>query len=49
MVSKLIIPNLYKKFKLKKRNIIFENYIQRPIILKEGISNGILEVFEFLE
>jgi hypothetical protein len=45
---KLIIPNPHGKFKLKGRNIIFEGNFVRSLILKEGISNGILEVFAFL-
>jgi hypothetical protein len=43
-LSKLSIPNPHGKFKLKGRNIIFEGY-PRSLILKEGISDGILEVF----
>jgi hypothetical protein len=48
-LSRLIIPNPHGKFKLEKRNIIFKgvgygNNI-RSLILKEGISDGILEVF----
>jgi hypothetical protein len=46
-LSKLIIPNPQGKFKLEGRNIIFEcGYTDTSsVILKEGISNGILEVF----
>jgi hypothetical protein len=44
--SRLIIPNPHRKFKLEGRNIIFENYT-RSLILKEGILDGILEVFVF--
>jgi hypothetical protein len=40
----LMIPNPHGKFKQEGRNIIFENYT-RSLILKEGISDGILEVF----
>jgi hypothetical protein len=45
-LSRLIIPNPHGKFKLEGRNIIFESgdYPQ-SVILKEGISEGILEVF----
>jgi hypothetical protein len=48
-LSSLIIPNPYGKFKLEGRNIIFEckGVYARSFILKEGISNGILEVFRF--
>jgi hypothetical protein len=46
-LSKLIFPNPHGKFKLEGRNIIFEvdNYVKRSLILKEGILDGILEVF----
>jgi hypothetical protein len=48
-LSRLIIPNPYRGFKLEGRNIIFKGYgfikDKRSIILKEGISDGILEVF----
>jgi hypothetical protein len=46
-ISRLIIPNPHRNFKLKGRNIIFEcdYWNPRSIILKEGISNGILKVF----
>jgi hypothetical protein len=40
-----MIPNPHKKFKLKGRKIIFENNNIRSLILKEGISDGILEMF----
>jgi hypothetical protein len=43
-LSKLTIPNPHGKFKLEGRNIIFQGYT-RSLILKEGISDGILEVF----
>jgi hypothetical protein len=53
-VSRLTIPNPHEMFKLEGRNIIFEiesNDLidERSLILKEGISNGILEVFMFLK
>jgi hypothetical protein len=43
----LIVPNPHGKFKLEGRNIIFECDWRnsRSLILKEGISDGILEVF----
>jgi hypothetical protein len=44
-LSRLIIPNPHKKFKLEGRNVIFEGGYDRSVILKEGISDGILEVF----
>jgi hypothetical protein len=46
-LSKLTIPNPHGKFKLEGRNIIFEYCYPnvRSLILKEGISDGILEVF----
>jgi hypothetical protein len=45
-LSKLTIPNPHGKFKLEGRKIIFEDAtISRSLILKEGISDGILEVF----
>jgi hypothetical protein len=46
-LSRLIISNPHGRFKLEGRDIIFEcdwdN--KRSLILKEGISDGILEVF----
>jgi hypothetical protein len=46
---KLTIFNPHGKFKLEGRNIIFQSDIfgddRRSLILKEGISDGILEVF----
>jgi hypothetical protein len=48
-LSRLIIPNPHGKFKLEGRNVIFEGgYYPRSLILKEGISNEILEVFVLL-
>jgi hypothetical protein len=44
-ISRLIIPNSHGKFKLEGRNITFKDDCKRSLILKEGISNGILEVF----
>jgi hypothetical protein len=46
-LSRLIIHNPHGKFKLKGRNIIFEGDHNNPrsLILKDGISDGILEVF----
>jgi hypothetical protein len=46
-LSRLIIHNPHGKFKLEGRNIIFEGGWDNPrsLILKEGISDGILEVF----
>jgi hypothetical protein len=43
-LSRLIIPNPHEMFKLEGRNAIFEGY-KRSLILKKGISEGILEVF----
>jgi hypothetical protein len=43
-LSKLTIPNPHGRFKLEGRNIIFEGF-KGSLILKEGISDGILEVF----
>jgi hypothetical protein len=40
-----IIPNPHGKFKLEGRNVIFEGENLRSLIFKEGISDGILEVF----
>jgi hypothetical protein len=40
-LSRLIVPNPYGKFRLEKRNVMFNC----TLILKEGISDGILEVF----
>jgi hypothetical protein len=44
---RLTIPNPYGKFKLEGRNIIFEcdGDDGRSLILKEGISCGILKMF----
>jgi hypothetical protein len=39
---------LYKKFKLEKRNAIFEENCIKSLVFKEGISNGVLEVFDVL-
>jgi hypothetical protein len=44
-LSKLTIPNPHGEFKLEGRNIIFENGYLRSLILKEGLLDGILEVF----
>jgi hypothetical protein len=44
-LSRLIIPNSHGMFKLEGRNVIFEYPHIRSLILKEGISDGILEVF----
>jgi hypothetical protein len=44
-LSRLTIPNPHGKFKLEGRKIIFEGDYTRSLILKEGISDGILEVF----
>jgi hypothetical protein len=48
-LSKLIIPNPHGRFRLEKQSIIFEGYNllinARSVILKEGISNGILKMF----
>jgi hypothetical protein len=42
-----MIPNPHGKFKLEGRKIIFDCdfFDKRSLILKEGISDGILEVF----
>jgi hypothetical protein len=42
-----MLPNSYEEFILEGRNIIFEGDIYNPrsLILKEGISDEILEVF----
>jgi hypothetical protein len=48
-LSKLTIPNPHGKFELEGQKIIFEgdgySDDSRSLILKEGISDGILEVF----
>jgi hypothetical protein len=48
-LSKLTIPNPHGMFKLEGRKIIFkgDGYSKntRSLILKEGISDGILKVF----
>jgi hypothetical protein len=44
-LSKLTIPNPHGKFRLEGRKIIFEGGYTRSLIFKEGISDGILEVF----
>jgi hypothetical protein len=44
-LSRLIIPNPHGKFKLEGRNVIFEGHFGRSLVLKEGIPDGILEVF----
>jgi hypothetical protein len=43
-LSRLTIPNPHRKFKLEGQKIIFEGD-KRSLIIKEGISDGILEVF----
>jgi hypothetical protein len=40
----LVVPNPHE-FKLEGQNITFERGYKNSFILKEGISNGILEVF----
>jgi hypothetical protein len=49
LLSKLIIPNPHGNFTLEERNFEFEGDegYPRSVILKEGISDGILEVFVF--
>jgi hypothetical protein len=46
-LSRLTIPNPYGKFKLEGKNITFVYCYPNAtsLILKEGISDGILEVF----
>jgi hypothetical protein len=45
-LSRLIIPNPHGELELKGRTAIFEGHFTcRSLILKEGISDGILEVF----
>jgi hypothetical protein len=46
-LSRLIIHNPHGRFKLEGRKSIFEGGYnnQRSLILKEGISDGILEMF----
>jgi hypothetical protein len=47
-LSRLTIPNPHGEFELEGRNIVFQGdgyEDRRSLILKEGISNGILEVF----
>jgi hypothetical protein len=45
-LSKFTIPNPHGKFKLEGGKMIFEcGSYTRSLILKEGISDGILEVF----
>jgi hypothetical protein len=46
-LSRLIFPNPLENFQLEKRDIKFEgvDFKTRSLILKRGISNGILEVF----
>jgi hypothetical protein len=43
-LSRLIIPNPHLMFTLEGRNIVFY-FEAQSLILKEGILNGILEVF----
>jgi hypothetical protein len=42
---RLIILNPHENFKLEERNIIFKGHYKSSLILKEGTSNGILEMF----
>jgi hypothetical protein len=48
-LSRLAIPNPHGKFKIEAQNMVFQgddNFKDvRSLILKEGISDGILEVF----
>jgi hypothetical protein len=40
-----MIPNSHGELKLKGRTVIFEGDKEMSLILKEGILDGILEVF----
>jgi hypothetical protein len=42
---RLVIPNPHGLFKLEGRSVTFEGGNGRSLILKEGISDGNLEVF----
>jgi hypothetical protein len=47
-LSKLLIPVLYEKFELKERYFTLGPFFcgyPTSLLLKEGISDGILEVF----
>jgi hypothetical protein len=47
-LSRLIIPNPHEGFRLEGRKMIFQgggSYITRSLILKEKISDKVLEVF----
>jgi hypothetical protein len=44
-LSRLIIPNPHGKLKLRGGTVTFKDHKERSLILKEGISDGILEVF----
>jgi hypothetical protein len=49
--SHFLLPNKYGSYKLKGRKAIFDSDNKgnlRSLILKEGISNRLLEVFVFL-
>jgi hypothetical protein len=49
-LSRLTIPNPCWNFKFEGRSIIFEKAsFGRSLVLKEGTSNGILEVFAFVK
>jgi hypothetical protein len=48
-ISRLIIPNPHEMFLLVERIIVFKGGYARSLILKEGISDGILEVFVFCQ
>jgi hypothetical protein len=42
---RLIIPNPHGEFKLEGQKMIFEGGIRKSVILKEGMLDGISEVF----
>jgi hypothetical protein len=46
--SHLLLPNPYGNYKLEERKAIFNtegSYYSRSLIMKEGIKNGMMEVF----
>jgi hypothetical protein len=49
-LSNFLIPNRNDNYKLKGRKAIFNsdnNYETRSLIMKEGIKDGIMEMFVF--
>jgi hypothetical protein len=46
-LSRLIVPNIKGDFTFDGRNVVFNCNLKNPrsLVLKEGITDGVLEVF----